>query len=152
MLSSALYCIPGEIFLPKCSPGVMAHSVAPDGSHYSCYRCTPYYNNGECVIPQNSISLKGIRYLDARCEQCAAGCICNACPASVASIRGNTEQKIARCRFSKVMFFASAYFQLELLANHPNHIFLRNKSDYQKHQIAMGARMIFDKLNPETSF
>ena len=152
LLSLATYCVDSSFSLPKCSPGFSSKAVAADGTEHACHRCSAYYNTGEWKIPAEDIDLKEIEYLNDACKNCCVKDICNTCPASIASVRNHKEQSEMSCRFSKILFYANAYFHIRLLTECPDHIFFKNRDTKQKRAMLNGSQYILKHLNPEVAF
>lgn len=152
LLSSATFCVGSDIRMQKCRPGVNSSATGTDGVSYPCHRCTAYYNHGGWAIATEYLDLTGMEFLDEACLSCCAEPICNACPASIASMKADPMQRETKCKLSKMMFMANAYFHLRLLAEQPGHIFLRSRSDEQKIAMLRGAKKILSELNPATAF
>ena len=153
LLCHALYCINNpDITISKCEAGSKSYAIDTKGNIHSCHRCSEYYNNGAWKIPNNKINLQIVPLLNDACKHCCANIICNSCPASVASkIDNHTACKMS-CLLSKVLFYANAYFYIQLLMNCPDHIYFRGRNKEQIHSTYKGARHIIENLNPEQAF
>lgn len=146
LLSYAIWCIPGRIKPRRCSPGVWSHCVAPDGKNYSCHRSTPYYNNGEYTIPDSKLELRNVGYLKAECSQCCVNSICNACPATVASLQGFPSQVSSSCALNKVIYIANAKLAVRLFLECPSHVHIKSHSPSIQADMLAGALDILNHL------
>ena len=131
----------------RCMPGVTGIAITPDGKRYACHRCTPFYNNGNWSIPENDISLRDVRYMSEKCEQCIVKSICSPCPASVAAIRRDKVASAQRCIMNKILFVANANLQSKIILQCPEHIFLRNRDIEQRKNILKAAKLILKELD-----
>lgn len=146
LLSYAIWCVSG-IFKPdRCVPGVWSHCVAPDGKKYACHRSTPYYNSGEWKIPANKISLQNVGFLKEECSTCCVRSICNACPATVASIQNDNEQVQTSCMLNKVLYVANAKMVIRMFLECSDHIHISRRSTRMQMEMLTGAQTILEKL------
>lgn len=147
MLNVGLHLLYSEQPLRRCMPGVTGVAITPDGKRYACHRCTPFYNNGNWSIPEDDISLRDVRYMSEKCEQCIVKNICSPCPASVAAIRRDKVASAQRCIMNKILFMANALLQSKMILQCPEHIFLRNRSIEQLKNILKAAKLILKELD-----
>lgn len=152
MLSLATSALESLSLPQKCSPGIHSNAVDIHGDIFPCHRCSPYYNNGGWKISEEDLKLKNISILDEACHDCYVKNICNACPASIASLKNKPEQKQIRCQLSKILFYANASFHLRLLKECPRHNFLKNRSKENKLAMLKASKFILEHLNPEMAF
>lgn|GEM_PF-1005411 len=152
LLSLATYAAGLDDKPARCCPGINASAVEPSGQKRACHRTGSLYNHGSGRIPDHVPDLSEIEFLNAACRQCCIRNVCQACPASIALAMQNAEMSEAKCRMSKVMFMANAYFHIQLLTGLPQHRFIRHKSDKQKLAMLRGSRKILGELNPQTAF
>ena len=122
-------------------------SVSADGSKWACHRCSPFENHGTWTIPEKYISLKNARYLLPACETCFLEKICNACPASNASIKDNFPLAETMCNIRKLLFKANAYFSISMLTNNIEYAALRHLTSDKTRLLADSAKTILEKLS-----
>lgn len=146
LLSYAIWCIPGRIKPQRCIPGVWTHCVNPDGKIYACHRSTPYYNCGQWPIPKEKIRLNSIGYLKEDCAKCCVRSICNACPATVASIQHDANQVASSCSLNKVIFVANAKLAIRMFLECPEHIHLTCRTAAMQADMLEGAQIILNQL------
>lgn len=128
----------------KCRPEVNTHCVDTDGMRFGCHRCTPYYNNGVWHLEAGSMADAGI--LHEGCRRCPALPLCCACPALVASAKGDAELGAAMCALFKVTHVANAVLLVRMFTECPDHIRLRPLDDNTKRDLITGAQTIINNL------
>ena len=146
LLSYAIWCVPGNFKPERCIPGVFSHCIVPDGGTYACHRATPYYNNGKWAIPQEKTSLKGIGFLKEECSHCCVRSICNACPATVASIQSDPDQVRITCALNRVLYRANAKMVLRMFLECPQHIHLTKRPPAMRLDMLEVAKTILAEL------
>lgn len=146
MLTAGFHHLSSSQPVKHCSPGITSLTIDTQGKQFACQRCTPYYNNGAWQIPADHLSLAFSVSLLTACSSCCAAKLCNACPATIASLSNNPEQAKARCKMLKICHLASANLLLQLITNCPEHIYLRHRSIQQIQAMATGARKILTEL------
>lgn len=122
-------------------------SVSADGRLWACHRCSPFENHGTWAIPEKYLELTNARHLLPECETCLLEKICNACPASNASIKDNQPQAETMCNIRKLLFKANAYFSLSMLASEHDYVALRHLSVEKKKMLAESSRTILEYLS-----
>lgn len=127
-----------------CKPFENTHCVAPDGQHYACHRCTPYYNNGAWKIAEiEKVSADG-GIMDG-CSECVAKHICCVCPALTHSLRSNRERATTMCKLFRVVHRANAAFVAQLFLEHPQHPYIQQLP--RPVETISGAQSILNKLH-----
>lgn len=121
-------------------------SISADGKEYACHRCTPFENNGTWRIPEKYLTLTNARYLLDDCINCSFDRICNACPASNASLKDNLEMSLINCQIRKLLFKSNAYFYLRMLTSGIDYVALKHISDEKKKHIIQSSKSIIELL------
>ena len=128
----------------KCRPEVNTHGVDTDGTRFGCHRCTPNYNNG--VWHLEASAMADAETLHEECQRCPALPLCCACPALVASAKGDAELGAAMCALFKVTHVANAVLLVRMFTECPDHIRLRPLDDNTKRDLITGAQTIINNL------
>lgn len=148
LLSQPLYYLLTSDHIRRCGTDDFSEvSVSADGSIWACHRCSPFENHGTWTIPEKYLSLKNARYLLPACETCFLENICNACPASNASIKDNVQLAETMCNIRKLLFKANAYFSISMLTNNIEYAALRHLTADKKRLLADSAKKILEKLS-----
>lgn len=121
-------------------------SISADGTEYACHRCTPYENNGAWKISEKYLTLTNARYLLNDCITCPFDRICNACPASNASLKDNLEMSLTNCQIRKLLFKSNAYFYLQMLTSTNEYATLKHISSEKKRHIIQSSKTILELL------
>lgn len=131
--------------ITRCKPGTTSSAYDTEGNRYDCQRCTPYYNNGNWLIPAG-MQLASFRELTPGCTDCTACNLCNACPATIAVLHEDPEQAEIRCLMTKTALWAAANFVLRAASSCPAHCFLQSKDSQTRIALLRGAKRIWDQL------
>ena len=148
LLAQPLYYLTSPEQIRRCGTELFSEiSVAADGTIWACHRCSPFENHGTWKIPEKYIGLTNARYLLSDCESCILEKICNACPASNASIKDNKKLALTTCGIRKLLFKANAYFAISMLSSDVDYIALRHLTTLQKKHLAKAAQEILNYLS-----
>ncbi len=150
LLSQPLYYLQSKEQVRRCGTEKFSEvSISADGSMWACHRCSPFENYGTWKIPEKYISLNGARHLLPACETCFLEKICNACPASNASIKDDDNLAETMCKIRKLLFKANAYFSISMLThnNSIEYAALRHISAEKKRLLASSAKEILENLS-----
>ena len=147
LLSLPIYHLTTNKTIKRCGTECFYEvSISADGKEYACHRCTPFENNGTWKIPQKYLTLTNARFLLEDCITCPFDRICNACPASNASLKDNTEMSLINCQIRKLLFKSNAYFYLRMLTSENDYVALKYISDEKKKHIIQSSRTILELL------
>lgn len=150
LLSQPLYYLLSTEQVRRCGTEKFSEvSVSVDGAMWACHRCSPFENHGTWKIPEKYIMLHNARYLLPTCETCFLEKICNACPASNASIMDDSTLAETMCDIRKLLFKANAYFSVSMLTrnNSTEYVALRHLSAEKKNLLASSAKEIIENLS-----
>lgn len=148
LLSQPLYYLTSSQAVRRCGTELFSEiSISPDGSLWACHRCSPFENNGTWAIPKKYLGLTNARYLLPHCKDCLLEKICNACPASNASIKDNQKLAETMCNIRKLLFKANAYFSLSMLAAEQNYTVHNHLSTEKKKLLEESAKAIIEYLS-----
>lgn len=147
LLSLPIYKLTTDKPIKRCgSESFYEVSISADGKEYACHRCTPFENNGTWRIPDKYRDLTNARYLLDDCMNCPFDRICNACPASNASLKDNLEMSLINCQIRKLLFKSNAYFYLRMLTSENEYIALKHISDDKKKHLIQSSKTIIELL------
>ena len=147
LLSLPIYHLTTNKTIKRCGTECFYEvSISADGKEYACHRCTPFENNGTWKIPQKYLTITNARFLLEDCITCPFDRICNACPASNASLKDNTEMSLINCQIRKLLFKSNAYFYLRMLTSENDYVALKYISDEKKKHIIQSSRTILELL------
>lgn len=147
LLGQPLYYLTSEQPVRRCGTEKFEEiSVSADGQLWACHRCSPFENHGTWKIPEKYLGLINARHLLEECDSCFLEKICNACPASNASIKDDKKLSQVMCGIRKLLFKANAYFALSMLASEKDYIALRTLTNEKKIHLAKSAKKILEEL------
>lgn len=148
LLSQPLYLLSSKRPVRRCGTNKhMEVSVATDGTTWACHRCSPFENNGTWKIPEKYIDLTNAKHLLGACKTCFLEKICNACPASNASIKDHKEQAEVACIIRQLLFKANAFFSLSMLISNNEYAALSHMTTDKKRELAESAKQILETLS-----
>lgn len=148
LLTQPLHYLTSSESVRRCGTETFSEvSVSADGRLWACHRCSPFENHGTWAIPEKYLELTNARHLLPECETCLLEKICNACPASNASIKDNHPQAETTCNIRKLLFKANAYFSLSMLASEHDYVALRHLSVKKKKMLAESSQTILEYLS-----
>ena len=147
LLSLPIYQLSANKTIKRCGTEYFFEvSISTDGKEYACHRCTPFENNGTWRIPPKYLALTNARYLLDDCINCPFDRICNACPASNASLKDDLEMSLINCQIRKLLFKSNAYFNLRMLTSENDYVALKHISDEKKKHIIKSSKTILELL------
>lgn len=148
LLSQPLYYLEYSKPIRRCGTEQFSEvSVSADGSLWACHRCSPFESHGTWAIPEKYTGLTNARHLLPLCGDCFLEKICNACPASNASIKDNHQLAETMCNIRKLLFKANAYFVLSMLASNHDYVVLQHLTTEKKTLMAESASKIIENLS-----
>lgn len=148
LLSQPLYYLTSMESVRRCGTELFSEvSVSADGTMWACHRCSPFENHGTWQIPEKYIDLVDAKYLLPQCETCFLEKICNACPASNASIKDQQALAEVMCNIRKLLFKANAFFALSMIATDVDFIAMQHLPAEKKAHLVQSAKRILDNLS-----
>lgn len=146
LLTMPIYNLTTGVNINRCgTDSFFEVSISADGKEYACHRCTPFENSGTWKISDKYLNLTNARYLLSDCESCFLDKICNACPASNASLKDNKELSLINCLIRRTLFKANAYFALKMLMSKIEYAGIRHLSDQKKYHLALSSKKILEE-------
>ena len=147
LLSMPIHHLVTDQPLQRCgNENYVSVSISADGKEYACHRCTPFENHGSWQIPEQYIGLVNAQHLLQECASCPLERICNACPASNASLINNEELALVVCKMRKLLFKANAYFYIKMLMSKNEYVALKHLSIEMKNYLIKAAKIIIELI------